>query len=263
MKAKIFLPLSLLLTLILVSCAFADISPETIKSDSRFAPFIERTRLEGAKLLPGRYIQAASTPTRYAVNDGSMMAPTYLILTIKELKSQYNNLPSYSATLDMYKKGIVNFVMTLEIREDVPVLTVYILTEKDLVKVGEDYIVASPLNDGYMFVESSVSNGLMRILFPMNDYDYSYADYEGSWIDDNASEDVKITFDSGKRFYLNDEFLGLYAVTQNRIALSFLSNKLGTIYTFYDKGIDSLIMSFEGGLEKLNGTAGIFKRIKN
>lgn len=253
MKAKIFLPLLLLIALVPVSCAFADISPDAIKSDPRFSPFIERTRLEGVKLLPGRYIQTKSTPT---------VAPTYLVITIKELKTRYNNLPSYSAAFDMYKKGIVTFIMTLD-TQDVPVLTLYNLTEKGLVKIGEDYVVASTMNDGYMLVVSSVSNGLIRLLFPMNDDDYSYAKYTGSWIDSNASEDVKITLAPDRKFYLNDEFLGLYAVNQNRIALSLLSNKLGTIYTFYDRGIDSLLMSFEGGLEKLNGTAGIFKRVKD
>lgn len=91
MKAKIFLPLLLLLVLAFVSCAFADISANAIKSDSRFAPFIERTKLEGVKLLPGRYIQAASTPTMYGDNMDSMLAPTYLVLTIKELKTQYSS----------------------------------------------------------------------------------------------------------------------------------------------------------------------------
>ena len=262
MKAKIFLPLTLLFTLIIPSCVCADISPDVIKSDPRFAPFIERTKLEGVKLLPGRYIQAASMPARYKGRQSSMLAPTFLVMTIDALKTSYNNLPSYSATLDMYENSIVTFIMTLDTQKEVPVLKTFVLKKDGLSKAAKDYVVFADWNDNYMLVESRVSDNLKRILFPLNDNTFPDNWYKGSWIDNNTSDDIKITFDDDKKFYINDEFLGLYSVNLNRIALCFTTGQRGTIYALYDKGFDSLIMNFAGDIEKLNGTAGVFKRVK-
>ena len=266
MKHKIFLPLLLLITLSMSSCVYADISPDVIKSDPNFAPFIERTKLEGVKLLPGRYVQAASMPTRYRGRQSSMLAPSFLVMTIDALKTSYNNLPSYSATLDMYENSIVTFIMTLDTQKEVPVLKTYVLKKDGLSKAAEDYVVFADWNENYMLVESRVSDNLKRILFPFNDKTFPENWYKGSWLDDNApdseSEDIKITFDDDKKFYINDEFLGLYSVNLNRIALCFTTGRRGTIYALYDRKFDSLIMNFSGVIEKLNGTAGVFKRVK-
>ena len=246
------------------SSELTPLTPEQIKQDERFGPFIEATRKNAARLLPGRYVQSRIVDN--ASGSGKFFAPTNFIIEIEPLSYSHNNLPAYSAMIDIYHDGLASFFMTLDTEKpgEVPTLRMY-SPNKEL--ASEDYISLVPSFSGrnHVIFEAGKKTHNVRILYPLNNDEFFPKDwYKGSWTGkkEAGTDDVKYTFDDDKNFYVNDKFLGFYAVSDNRIVLTYEDTTQEIIFAIYDRGSDSLYMRFADGAGNLSDNAGIFKKVK-
>ena len=257
MKARNLLALILILCSSI--CAFGAVSPEQIKSDPVWGNHVENTKLNGEKLLPGRYVQAAMIDTK--PGGKKTIAPTLAIIELERLNTSYDNLPLYSEVLNTYHDGQASFMTTFDTRGEVPIRRRYMLKGSELDKMAEGYAVAMPYyENSYAWMFTSIEKGSFYFLFPIDNNFFPENWYKGSWICEG--EDMKFTFDDDHQFYMNDEFSGLYSVSDNRIALTFLDGRQGTIYALYHKDSDTLVMRFEDNPEKFKINAETFTRGK-
>ncbi len=259
MKAKTFLAALMILC---ASCALAVTTPEQIKSDPVWGPYVEDTRINGEKILPGRYIQAAMIETKQGGK--KTVAPTLAVIEFERMNSSHDNLPLYSEVLNTYEDGLASFMSTLDTSGEVPVLRHFMLNKDgELVKVAEGYSVAMPYQDsGYAWCRTAISSGNISFLFPLNEKSYPENWYKGSWLCEG--EGISFNFDDDSKFqmsYTDNEFSGLYSVSGNIISLTFLDGQQGTIYTLYDKEASALVMRFEDNPQKFRLKAETFKRI--
>ena len=236
MKNRKVLSLSFIIAVIVLcisSCALAKVSPDIAAEDPRIKPFIEYTKENGAKLLPGRYVQLYEIPLKDSTE--KINAPTHIIIEIGELDSESGYYP---ATINVYGKDIINCWMLFDANAPVPVLRTYMLNSEGQYEVSaEAFAVVMAEENQYSWFCANIEDGHVSYLLPINDYWFAKGWYEGSW----SSEDGKynITFSNGELF-LQDESAGHFAVTDNRI----MTSESGIIYAMYNPQKDLLVVSF-------------------
>lgn len=255
MKAKTFLAALMILC---ASCAFAAATPEQIKSDTVWGPYVEDTKINGAKILPGRYVQAAILETKPGGKE--IVAPTLAIMEFERIEASHDNLPSYSEVLHTYEDGLMSSIDTLDTLGEVPVMRRFQFKQEGLVRLAEGCVVAMPYYDcGYAWCRTAISSGNISFFFPLNEKSYPENWYKGLWLCE--SENISFNFDDDSKFFINGEFSGLYSVSGNRIALTFLDGQRGTIYSLYDKETDTLVMRLENNPQKFRLKAETFKKV--
>jgi hypothetical protein len=228
--------LSLIIALIVLcvsSCAYAADSPDVAAEDSRIKPFIESTKQNGAALLPGRYVQLYEIPLKDSTEN--INAPSHIIIEIGQLDSENDYYP---ASINVYGKDIINCWMLFDTNEAVPVLRTYMLNSEGQYEISaEAFAVVMADENQYAWFCANIEDGHISYLIPVNDYWFPRGWYEGSW----SSEDgkYKISFSNGELF-LQDESLGRFAVTDNRI----MTSESEIIYAMYNTQTDSLVVSF-------------------
>ena len=228
--------LSLIIALILVcvsSCAYAAVSPDVAAEDPQIKPFIESTKQNGANLLPGRYVQLYEIPLKDSTE--KINAPSHIIIEIGQPDSESGYYP---ASINVYGKDIINCWMLFDTNEVVPVLKTYMLNSEGQYEISaEAFAVAMEEEKQYAWFCGDLEDGHISYLLPVNDYWFPRGWYEGAW----STEDGKyhMTFSNGELF-LQDESLGRFAVTDNRI----MTSKSEIIYAIYNPQKDSLVVSF-------------------
>ena len=101
----------LLLVLILsASCAYAKVPEELVLQDQRFAPFIETTKQNGAKLLPGRYMHLRDIASRTG-NPPKILAPSEILIEVGNFDPESN---AYPTNFDVYGENLMPCYMTFD-----------------------------------------------------------------------------------------------------------------------------------------------------
>ncbi len=236
MKFRKVLSFSFIIAVVVLcisSCASAKVSPDIAAQDPRIQPFIEYTKQNGANLLPGRYVQLYEIPLKDSSE--KINAPSHIIIEIGQLDSESGYYP---ASINVYGKDIINCWIYFDTDEPVPVLRTYTLNAEEKYEVSaEGFAVVMAEENQYVWFCANTEDGHVSYLIPINDYWFPAGWYEGSW----SSEDGKynLTFSNGELF-LQDESLGHFAVTDDRI----MTSEAGIIYAMYNPQKDALIVSF-------------------
>lgn len=215
------------------SCAYAAVSSDAAAEDPRIKPFIESTKQKGATLLPGRYVQLYEIPLKDSTE--KINAPSHIIIEIGQLDSESGYYP---ASINVYGKDIINCWVLFDTNEAVPVLKTYMLNSEGQYEISaEAFVAAMEEENQYAWFCGNIEDGQISYLIPVNDYWFPKGWYEGAW----STEDGKyhMTFSNGELF-LQDESLGRFAVTDNRI----MTSNSEIIYAMYNTRTDSLVVSF-------------------
>ena len=234
MKARKVLSFIIAVIVLCVSsCAYASISPDVAAEDPRIKPFISATKENGAKLLPGRYVQLYEIQLKDS--EEKINAPSHIIIEIGQLDSESGYYPS---SINVYGKDIINCWMLFDASEDVPVLRTYTLNAEGKYEVSaEAFAVVMADDDRYGWFCGNLEDGHVSYLLPVNEYWFPKGWYEGAW----STEDGKysIAFSNGE-LYLQDKPAGKFAVTDNRI----MTTESEIIYAMYEPQKDILVVSF-------------------
>ena len=174
MNSRKFLSAFLLVLSLSASCAYARISDQLALSDQRIAPYVEKTKTDGAKFLPGRYAHVREI-THKSNTSEKLNAPSDFVIEIGEFNSENNNYP---ANFDVYGENLTPAYMTFDTSGAVPILKAYDENHKI---IAEDFAVIISESNHHAWLLGSVENGEVRYLFPINDFWFPENWYEGTW----------------------------------------------------------------------------------
>ena len=253
MKAKTFLTSLILMAILAASTSYASVTPQQAASDQRIGPFVEFTKQNGAKFIPGRYAHTNQLPSR--TGGDKILAPTKIILELMPFSSESN---AYPLNFDVYGEDLERCYMTFDTTGEVPIQRIYMYDEDedDYELFTEDYAVVIQEGNKYAWCLASVETGELRYLFPLTPDWFPENWYLGDW---ECSDGSRIEFADGKVLAQGQEF-GTYIVSDNRIAIKTPSGERDVICAMYNADNDTLVMTFTSGPNGMDENAGVFTR---
>ncbi len=253
MKAKTFLFSLILIAILTASTSYASITPQQAASDQRIGPFIEFTKQNGAKFIPGRYAHTTEIASR--TGGDKILAPTKIILELMPFSSESN---AYPLNFDVYGEDLERCYMTFDTSGEVPIQRIYMLDDdsQEYEFFTEDYAVVIQEGNKYAWCLASVETGELRYLFPLNADWFPENWYLGDW---ECSDGSRIEFSDGKVLAQGQEF-GTYIISDNRIAIKTPNGERDVICAMYNAENDTLVMTFTSGPNGMDENAGVFTR---
>lgn len=257
MKAKKFITALILVLVLSASCAYAKVTEQQALSDPRIAPFVEKTKQQGEKFLPGRYAHVREF-THKSNTGEKINAPSEIVVEIGKFNSENNAYPS---SFDVYGANIMPAYMTLDTSGAVPILKAYAADDEGNYEViAEDFAVVIPEGNNYAWLLGSVETGEIRYLFPINDFWFPENWYEGTW---KADDGTKITL-KNDTVTSDGEVLGSFTVSDSRIAIKMPDGQRGVIFAMYNPTNKVIVMTFpnEPDINK-EEVAEIFSKVED
>ncbi|MBR1487213.1 MAG: hypothetical protein IJ597_08175, partial [Synergistaceae bacterium] len=235
------------------STANAKVTEQQALSDQRIAPYVEITKQQGAKFLPGRYANVQEILSRVNPSE-KIFAASNLIVEIGNFNQENNAYPS---NLDVYGENLKPCFMTFDASGAVPIIKTYAADTKGNYEIiAEDFAVVMPDdNEKYVWLFASTDTGEIRFLYPLNKFWFPHEWYEGEWICSDGSE---IEFDDDGTVDIQDKKFGTYTVSDNRIAVKTLKGERDVIYCAYNPYNETLVMTFTSGPNGMRENAAVF-----
>ncbi len=243
---------ALILLTLSTTTAYAKITEQQALSDERIAPYVEVTKQQGAKLLPGRYAHVKEILSR--VNPAEKIyAPTAIVAEIGNFNSENNAFPS---NLDVWGENLTHAYITLDTSGAVPVMKTYWANDAGEYEVfAEDFAVVMPEdNKKYAWLLASTETGEIRYFYPLNDFWFPDEWWEEDWI---CADGSQISLDDGT-ISTNGQALGTYIISDNRIVIKTPDGNRDVIYCVYNPYNESLVMTFTSGPNGMGENAGVF-----
>ena len=247
-----FAVIVMLMSVLYASASFAAVTSQQALSDPRIGPFVEITKQNGAKLLPGRYAHTKEIAQRSGKD--KILAPTSLILEIMTLDPAQN---TFSVNADVYGNDeLLPMYMALDLSGEVPVIRTYIKDddsdEYDL--SAEDFAAVITENNKHIWCLGSVETGELGYLFPLDDAFFPEGWYSGTW---KAEDGTTYSFAADGQAEINGQPAGKYLISDNRIIITHNDGEKEIIYAAFNSDTGSLVMTFT---DKEDFTAEVFTR---
>ena len=251
MKAKKFFTALYLVFILSASCAYAKVTEQQALSDPRIAPFVENTKQNGEKFLPGRYAHVKEISHR-AKLDEKVNAPSELVIEIGDFSSEHNAYPS---NFDAYGENLISCFMTFDTSGAVPIIKTYASDDgENYEMIAEDYAVVIPEGNNYAWLLGSAETGDVRYLFPLNDFWFPENWYEGAWKGQDGSQ-ITLKDDT---VISNGNVLGSFIISDNRVAIKMADGTRDVIFGLYNPTNKNLIITYRNGPEGMGENAEIY-----
>ena len=246
---------SLLLLMLFTSAAYAKVTEQQALSDQRIAPYVEFTKQQGQKFLPGRYANVEEILSRAKPSE-KITAATAMIVEIGQFNSENNAYPS---NFDVWGEKLTPGYITLDTSGAVPIMKTYTADASGNYEViAEDFaVVMADDNKRFAWLLASTETGEIRFFYPLNDFWFPEDWYEGSWL---GSEGSQIEIDDGEVKSQGQTF-GTYVISDNRIAVKTPDGQRDVICCIYNPYNETLVMTFTSGPNGMGENAGVF--VKN
>lgn len=254
MSSRKFLA-ALLLFALTASCSYAYVTPQQALRDTRFSPYVDGTRKNGASFLPGRYVCTMELPSR--TGGPEILAPTKMLLDIGKFDSRIN---AYPFRLDVHGEKLTEGSLTLDTKAEAPLITYYYKNEAgDYVPAGKSYAVLTASDNDYGWLTGRVSDGKITCLIPESDMYYPEGWYLGAW---KCEDGTQFTFE-GNTASSGGNVIGTFTVSDNRITVTAPDGSSDTIYAMWNPYTNMLVMTFTSGPDGMSQNAGVFTRMAN
>ncbi len=247
-----FAVIVMLMSVVYASASFAAVTPQQALSDQRIGPFVNSTKQNGAKLLPGRYAHTREIAQRSGGD--KILAATSLILEIATLDPAQN---TFSVNADLYGNDeLMSMYMALDLSGEVPVIRTYIKDDDadDYELSGEDFAVVMTEGNNHIWCLGSVETGELGYLFPLDDAFFPEGWYSGTW---KAKDGTTYSFAADGQAEINGQSAGKYLISDNRIIITHDDGEKEIIYAAYNTDTKSLVMTFT---DREDLTAEVFTR---
>ena len=248
-----------LLILLFSSAANAKLTEQETLNDDRIGPFVEITKQQGEKFLPGRYAQTIGILSRVHPEDKMIIAASSLVIEIGKFDKKNKFFP---AKLDFYGKKLIKGYAKLDTSGAVPILRIYDASSSKKHKlIAEDFAVLQTEGDKYFWFLGSTENGDIHSIFPLNvEYWFPKNWYLGKWI---AADNSEIELDADGIVSIHGNVFGTYTISDNRILVKTPDNKEDAAYCVYNSDEDYLVITFTSGPNGMGENAAVFTREKD
>ena len=233
--------LVVLLVLVAASSAFGAVSQELAASDPRISPYIDFTKQNGARLLPGRYMHAKELPQ--ASGGQKAVSPTTLNMEIASLDPEQL---TYSVNADLWGQDLMPMYMALDFSQTVPLLRTYALeNEGQYELIAEDFAVVMSDGKKHLWLIGSTETGEIRFMYPLTENWFPANWYTGSW---KAPSGTTYSFADGTAS-INGQNVGKFIVSDNRIVITRADGSKQVFYAMLNTDTDNLVMTSAKGEE--------------